>query len=86
MKKILWLDVETTGLDPNRNGLIQLAILMDIDGELVDKIQINIQPFDDDMMLIGLAGVANNPQNISWQESKDTYADAFTPTDRKSVV
>ena len=80
MKKILWFDCETTGLDPNRHGLIQLAMLMDIDGEIVDECQINIQPFDDDMMLIGLADVANNPQNISWIESKDTYADAFTPT------
>jgi DNA polymerase-3 subunit epsilon len=80
MKKILFFDVETTGLDPNRNGMIQLAMLMDIDGELVDEAQFNIQPFPADMMPIGIAGMENNPQDISWLESKDTYADAFTPT------
>ena len=78
--KILWFDTETTGLDPNQNGIVQLAMLMDIDGELAEEAQFNIQPFGNDLMLAGLADVANNPQNISWKECKDTYADAFTPT------
>lgn len=79
-KKIVWFDTETTGLDPNKHGMIQLAMLMDIDGELVDEVQINIEPFCNDMMLIGIADIANIPQDISWKESKDSYADAFTPT------
>jgi DNA polymerase III epsilon subunit-like protein len=79
-KKILWVDTETSGLDPNRHALIQLGMLVDIDGELIDEIQINIQPFPDDMMSIGIADVANKPKDISWKESKNTYADAFTPT------
>lgn len=49
MKKILWIDTETSGLDPNRNGMIQLAMLMDIDGEVVDDLQIDIKPFPDDV-------------------------------------
>jgi DNA polymerase III subunit epsilon len=81
MAKILFFDTETTGLDPNKNALIQLAMIMDIDGMMVAQIKIDIQPFDDDMMLIGLADVGNNPQNISWKESKDCYFDSFTPTD-----
>jgi DNA polymerase-3 subunit epsilon len=48
VKKILFFDTETTGLDPNRNGMIQLAMLIDIDGELVDEINFEIQPFCDD--------------------------------------
>jgi DNA polymerase III alpha subunit (gram-positive type) len=78
--KILWFDTETTGLESSRNGMIQLAMLMDIDGEVVDEIQANIQPFDSDMMSIGIADVENDPQDISWQESKEAYEDAITPT------
>lgn len=48
MKKILWFDTETTGLDPNRNGLIQLATLMDIDGESIDACCLEFQPFQKD--------------------------------------
>jgi DNA polymerase III subunit epsilon len=50
MKKILWFDTETTGLDPNRNGLIQLAMIMDVDGKAVDEVQINTQPCPDDIV------------------------------------
>lgn len=49
-KKILWFDCETTGLDPNCNGMIQLAMLMDVDGELVDEIQLNFQPSLNDLI------------------------------------
>ncbi len=49
MSKILFFDCETTGLDPNRNGLIQLAMIMDIDGETVDELQVNMKPFPDDV-------------------------------------
>ncbi len=48
MKKILFFDCETTGLDPNRNGLIQWASIIDIDGEAVDEVQINVKPFPND--------------------------------------
>jgi DNA polymerase-3 subunit epsilon len=49
LKKILWFDTETTGLDPNRNGMIQLAMIMDIDSEAVDELQVNMKPFPDDV-------------------------------------
>jgi DNA polymerase-3 subunit epsilon len=31
--KVLWLDTETTGLNSEKNGIIQLAVIIDIDGE-----------------------------------------------------
>lgn len=80
MKKILWLDVETTGLDAQKHGLIQLAMLMDIDGKIVDEISLDIQPFAKDMMSIGIDDIANIPTDISWAESQDTYEDCRTPT------
>ncbi len=53
MSKILWFDTETTGLDPNRNGLIQLAMVMDVDGEAVDTAYFEFQPFQNDYIDIG---------------------------------
>lgn len=51
--KILWFDTETTGLDPNRHGMIQIAMLMDIDGEVVDETQINYKPHQSDLIDFG---------------------------------
>lgn len=65
-KKILLFDCETTGLDPNRNGLIQLAMIMDIDGKIVDELQVNIRPFNEDMI-----NLVNKTVEFSFQELKD---------------
>lgn len=35
--KILWIDTETTGLDPDKHGIIQLAMIVDIDGQIKGK-------------------------------------------------
>lgn len=32
--KVFWFDVETSGLDPDRHGIIQLAYVIEIDGEI----------------------------------------------------
>jgi len=43
----LWLDVETTGLDADKNGIIQLACLMeDTKGKVIDEFEITIKPFE----------------------------------------
>jgi len=56
MKKILCCDVETTGLDSNKNSIVQLALLMDIDNEVVDSLLLNMQPFDEDIVSSDLNG------------------------------
>ena len=38
MQKILWLDVETTGLSPRRNGIISIAAFMMVDG-VIDPVR-----------------------------------------------
>lgn len=43
-KKVLYIDCETTGLDPVRNGIVQLAALIEVDGELVAEQSWRIQP------------------------------------------
>ena len=46
--KILWVDVETTGLDSAKNGIIQLSCIVDIDGEVKDTLNLFVKPFPTD--------------------------------------
>lgn len=45
-KKVLWFDVETSGLNPRKQDIIQLAYLVDIDGEIKEEGSFKCQPFD----------------------------------------
>ena len=44
--KVIYLDTETTGLDPKANGIIQLAAWMEIDGETKDRFNVYMKPWD----------------------------------------
>lgn len=35
--KVFWFDTETSGLDPQKNGIISLAYAVEIDGEIVEE-------------------------------------------------
>ncbi len=48
--KILWLDTETTGTDPARNGMAQIAGIIEIDGKEKDAFNLHVRPFDDDII------------------------------------
>lgn len=49
MAKVLWLDLETTGLNPFTNGIAQVACLVEIGGEIVDSLCIPyIKPMEKD--------------------------------------
>jgi DNA polymerase III epsilon subunit-like protein len=43
MKKILWFDCETGGVDPKTDALIQLSALIEIKGEVVDQINLKMK-------------------------------------------
>jgi DNA polymerase-3 subunit epsilon len=45
MKKILYFDTETTGLDAEKNDIIQLAYILTIGGKVVAKDTLEMQPF-----------------------------------------
>lgn len=47
MIKYVFIDVETTGLDPETAGIIQLSAIFDIDGEVVDTFSSFMKPFPD---------------------------------------
>jgi DNA polymerase III epsilon subunit-like protein len=44
--KIIWLDTETSGLSPERNDIIQLAAIAEIDGKVVGEFEGKCRPFD----------------------------------------
>ena len=45
MKKILYFDTETTGIDKKLNDIIQFAAILDVDGVEVERCNIKMQPF-----------------------------------------
>ena len=47
--KTAWIDVETSGLDPWKNGILQLAIIIEEQtGEIIHQQVLHIRPFDGD--------------------------------------
>jgi len=44
--KTLWFDTETTGLDPRKHDIIQLAAIVEIDGEIEAKKVWKCRPFN----------------------------------------
>jgi len=48
MKKVLFIDVETTGLDPRVHGIWQLAGLIEIDGEVADEFNYKMNVLEGD--------------------------------------
>lgn len=46
MNKIAWIDTETTGLDAVKQDVIQIAILIELDGVVVEEAEFKCQPYD----------------------------------------
>lgn len=46
--KRIFLDTETTGLDPEKNGIIQIGALIEIDGVVAEEVNMRFQPFMND--------------------------------------
>ena len=48
--KRFYFDLETSGLDPKTNAILQLACIMEINGEIKDKLTLFIKPFKTDIV------------------------------------
>ncbi len=48
--KLLFLDLETTGLDPKKNGIIQIAGAIEIDGKIKEHFNLEVAPFAEDVI------------------------------------
>lgn len=42
--KLCWFDTETTGLDPEQHDIIQIAGLIEIDGDIKEKFEFKVAP------------------------------------------
>ena len=74
-KKVLYFDVETTGLDAGKHGIIQLAALMEIGGEVVDSYSMKFQPHQGaEINLDALKVNGTNPEELKTRTSStDAY-------------
>lgn len=50
MTKLFFIDLETTGTDPNQNGIVQLSGIIEIDQEEKERINLLIHPFETDVI------------------------------------
>lgn len=48
--KLLFIDTETTGLNPGVNGLVQVAGIVEIDGVIKEEFNLWMKPFKGDMI------------------------------------
>ena len=72
MKKIFWLDTETTGVDCNKHAIIQLSAQIEIDDTVRHVINMRIQPFP---------GAEISPQALEINGMTEEEIQAFTPLD-----
>ncbi len=74
-KKVLYVDVETTGLEAGKHGIIQLAALMEIGGEVVDSFEMKFQPHNG--AEIDLEALKVNGTDPVELKSRTTSSDAY---------
>lgn len=96
--KVVDLDVETTGLDSKRHGIIQIAMNVWIDGVEIEKLNLLMCPFstdeidDETLELSGLTRqeIENRPapaeMYVSLIQSLSKYVDKFDRSDKFVVI
>ena len=85
MKKTLFCDVETTGLGPVKHGVVQIAMLMDIDGYVEDRLVVKCQPFLKDYIEYekGMPS-GEKGKETKWLNFAMDLNDEFEPKDYKT--
>lgn len=75
MEKLFFFDLETTGIEPKRNGIHQLAGIIVIDGKIVDDFILYIKPFEDQVINIEALAISNTAlgQLESYRHPKDAF-------------
>jgi len=65
--KHFWIDLETTGLDPRKNGVVQISALIELEGEVVESIDYHVRPIPGD----GVTSRALEVNRLSIEEIKE---------------
>ena len=96
--KLLFLDTETTGLDPSKNGIIQIAGMVEIDGEVKEEFDLRVKPFPGQVISEeALKVTGKTVEEIqtytepligyrSFTEMLDKYVDKFNRADKFYMV
>ena len=66
MGKVLWLDTETTGLDPKKCTPVQIAGIIDIDGEVKERFNLFTRPFKDSLITAEALEVTGKTAEEIW--------------------
>ena len=75
MRKILYFDSETTGLDPVQNSMHQIGGLIEVDGKVVDKFSIKMRPMTNTWSQEAMTkGKVTWEQIQGYQPHQDAYA------------
>jgi DNA polymerase-3 subunit epsilon len=61
--KILYIDVETTGLDPVKNGIHQIAGIVEINQQVLEEFNFNVKPYPKDKIEDDALAVSNTSRN-----------------------
>ena len=74
-KKVLYIDTETTGLEAGKHGIIQLAALMEIGGDVVETFNMKFQPHEGAIINPDALKVSGtDPEEL---KSRTTSSDAY---------
>jgi len=98
MSKLLYFDVETTGLDAKTNAIHQLSGAIEIDGKIVEKFNFKVRPFEGAVITkeaLDVAGVTAEqineytPEDVIYREfiaMLDRHCDRFNKLDKFFLV
>lgn len=84
--KKFWFDVETTGVDSKTNGIIQIAIMIEIDGVVYEKQSFNVCPWGDcvyDEKALAVNGI-NKKDIFQYPTEEETYLKIIKLMDKYS--
>ncbi len=84
-KKILWLDTETTGLNPKKHGLREIGYILVINGQVVLKDVLQIDPRTYKNKIVEIDNQALELSNITIEDF-DNYDDSAFAFDRFSPI
>ena len=77
MTKLLYVDLETTGIDPFHHGIHQIAAHLYINGRLADRLVMDVRPFPTDVIESKAVAVSDKTVEEIQSESHLLPLDAY---------
>lgn len=96
--KLCFIDLETTGTDPHKHGVIQIGCIIETEGEERERFVLDVKPFQEDEMLDSAFEVNGKSREIvdtypephmihdKFVAHLDTYVDRFNRNDKFHFV